>query len=88
LNRVLVFTTAVIFIIHMMRFQRNRNPAAVATTAQPAPKYEMQPQMQPQYTQQVPVQQYAAQQQYSQQQQYVQQPQAQFDQSGEQKIAV
>lgn len=85
INWILVFTTAVIFIIHMLRFQRNRNPGAVTTT-QPVPKYEMQPQQQPQYTQQVPVQQYPAQEQYVQQP-YVQ-PQAQFDQSGEHKIAV
>jgi hypothetical protein len=91
INWVLVFTTAVVFIIHLMRFQRNHAPAAVATT-QPAPKYEMQPQQQPQYQQQVPQQQaYPAQQPYVQQpygqQQYAQQ-QAQFDQSAEHKIAV
>jgi len=91
INWILVFTTAIVFIIHLMRFQRNRSPAAVATT-QPAPKYEMQPQQQPQYQQQVqPQQAYPAQQPYGQQQygqpQYGQQT-AQFDQSGEHKIAV
>jgi len=82
INWVLIFTTAVIFIIHFLRFRRGQTPAVVTT----APKYEMQPQQQPQYTQQVPVQQYPAQGQYVQQQ-YVQ-PQAQFDQSGEHKVAV
>jgi len=87
INWILIFTTAILFVIHLMRFQRNSNPATVTTTA-PAPKYEMQPQQQqqPAYTQQVP-QQYPAQQQYVQQPQYVQQ-QAQFDQSGEHKIPV
>jgi len=85
INWVLVFVTAVLFLIHLLRFQRQGRPAVIT---QPTPKYEMQPQQQPQYQQAVPAQQqYQAQPQYQQQQQYVQ-PQAQFDQSGEHKIAV
>jgi len=88
INWILVFTTAIVFIMHFLRNQRGQSPAAV----QQQPKYEMHPQQQPQFEQQVPQQQtYAAQGQYGQQQysqpQYGQQ-QAQFDQSGEHKIAV
>jgi len=91
INWILVFTTAIVFVIHLMRFQRNSQPAAVTT--QQAPKYEMQPQpqqyQQPQYEQQqsYPAQQPYQQPQYGAQPQYGQ-PQAQFDQSGEHKIAV
>jgi len=85
INWILIFTTAVIFVIHFLRFQRSGRPAAV--TSQQQPKYEMQPQQQQQqqYQQQVPQQQYQAQQPYGQQ--YAQ-PQAQFDGSGEHKMAV
>jgi len=88
---ILVFTTAVVFVIHLMRHQRASRPGGVTTT-QPVPKYEMQPQQQPQYQQQVPQQQaYPAQQPYGQQsygQPQYGQPTAQFDQSGEHKVAV
>ncbi len=96
----LIFTTAIVFSIHFLRYQRNTGPAAVTTTQQ-VPKYETQPQQppqqqpqyqQPQYQQQVSQQQqYQAQQPYQAPQPYGQQyaqPQAQFDQSGEHKIAV
>jgi hypothetical protein len=87
-SRILVFTTAIVFIIHFLRNRRGGSPAAV----QQQPKYEMHPQQQAQFEQQVPQQQtYAAQGQYGQQQYGQQQyggQQAQFDQSGEHKIAV
>jgi len=83
INWILIFTTAVVFVIHFLRYQRSDRPAAVPSTQ---PKYEMQPApQQQQYQQQVPQQQYQAQQPYGQQ--YAQ-PQAQFDGSGEHKIAV